>query len=97
MDADEELLVAIPRAGVIRQMRLRVEPATPEVLGSLRMRIVWDGKGPPSVDVPVGRFFGNMYGGYGKTLRSPAAVLERNSRSTRLRRASSTTRVSTRS
>jgi hypothetical protein len=74
---DEELLFKILGKGVIRQMRVQVDPATPETLGNLRMRIVWDGAASPSVDVPVGRFFGNMYGGYGKTLQSPAAVIDK--------------------
>ena len=74
---DEELLFKIPGKGVIRQMRVQVDPATPETLGNLRMRIVWDGAASPSVDAPVGRFFGNMYGGYGKTLQSLAAVIDK--------------------
>jgi hypothetical protein len=77
LPVDEELLFAIPRSGVIRQMRLSVDPATPEVLGNLRLKIVWDGATAPSVDVPVGRFFGNLYGGYGKTLKSIAAVVDK--------------------
>ncbi len=77
LPAGDELLFAIPRTGVIRQMRLAVDPPTPEVLGNLQLRIVWDGGKSPSVDVPAGRFFGNMYGGYGETLESPAAVVDR--------------------
>ncbi|MCC6126853.1 MAG: DUF2961 domain-containing protein [Pirellulales bacterium] len=77
LDADEELLFRIPGRGVIRQMRLQVDPATPDALGNLRMRIVWDGAKSPGVEVPVGFFFGNMYGGYGKILQSPAAVVDK--------------------
>lgn len=77
LPVDDELLFAIPRSGIIRQMRLSVDPATPEVLRNLQLKIVWDGATAPSVDVPVGRFFGNMYGGYGKTLKSVAAVVDK--------------------
>jgi hypothetical protein len=38
------------------------------------MQITWDGASAPSVDVPVGFFFGHAYGGYGQTLLSPGAV-----------------------
>ena len=63
--------------GVIRQLRIRVEPATPEVLGGLRMQIKWDGASQPSVDVPVGYFFGHTDCGHAKRLTSAAAVLGR--------------------
>ena len=56
-------------------MRIGIEPATPEVLGGSRMLIRWDGRAKPSVDVPVGHFFGHAYGGYGKQFTSRAAVL----------------------
>jgi hypothetical protein len=58
-------------------MRIRVEPATPDVLIGLWMRITWDGASQPSVDVPVGYFFGHAHGGHAKRLTSPAAVLGR--------------------
>ena len=64
-------------AGVIRQMRIRVEPATPEVLRGTRMRIRWDGAASPSVDVPIGHFFGHAYSGHGRWFTSKAAVLGR--------------------
>jgi hypothetical protein len=77
LEADEELSFRISGGGVIRQMRLQVEPATPEILGSLRMQIAWDAAPDPSVDAPVGYFFGHLYGGYGRTLSSPAAVVDK--------------------
>jgi hypothetical protein len=63
--------------GVIRQMRISVEPATPEVLRGTRMQIAWDGAAAASVDVPIGHFFGNAYSGYGNWFTSKAAVLGR--------------------
>ena len=70
-------VVRLDGCGVIRQMRVRVEPATPEALLGLRMQIAFDGQPWPSVDAPVGYFFGTAYGGGGKEAASPAAVLGR--------------------
>ena len=52
--------------GVIRQMRVTVEPSTPEALLGLRLQIAFDRAELPSVDVPVGYFFGNAYAEGGK-------------------------------
>ena len=71
--ANEELSFGIPGTGVIRQMRLEVDPATPETLGNLRMRIVWDGENTPSVDVPVGILFRK----YLRRLRQNLAIARR--------------------
>lgn len=51
--------VRIDGRGVIREIRISIEPAAPELLRNLRMRMTWDGAAFPSVDVPVGYFFGN--------------------------------------
>ena len=67
--------IDLPGAGVIRQMRISVEPATPEVLRGARMQINWDGAAKPSVDVPIGHFFGHAYSGHGRWFTSKAAVL----------------------
>lgn len=64
-------------AGVIRQLRIRVEPATPEVLRTTRLQITWDGAADPSVDVPIGHFFGHAYSGHARWFTSRAAVLGR--------------------
>ena len=58
-------------------MRISVEPATPEVLRGTRMQITWDGAAKPSVDVPIGHFFGHAYSGHGRWFTSKAAVLGR--------------------
>lgn len=52
-------LIKLGRCGVIREMRVSVRPNTPESLAGIRMRIYWDGAVAPSVDVPLGYFFGN--------------------------------------
>jgi hypothetical protein len=69
--------IEVDGCGVLRQMRLRVEPPTPEVLRGLRMQVFFDGAARPSVDAPVGDFFGTAFGEGGKKARSPAAVLGR--------------------
>ena len=58
-------------------MRIGMEPATPEVLRGTRMQIRWDKATEPSVDVPIGHFFGHAYSGHGKWFTSKAAVLGR--------------------
>ena len=68
LGAGESDEVKLAGAGVIRQLRLAVAPATRKSLLSLRMKLYWDGETTPSVDVPVGRFFG--HGDYGHDLRT---------------------------
>ena len=69
--------IGVEGCGVIRQMRIMVEPPTPKALVGLQMQIAFDRAELPSVDVPVGYFFGNAYSEGGRQLRSPAAVLGR--------------------
>jgi hypothetical protein len=69
--------IAVDGCGVIRQMRMTVEPPTPEALLGLRLQIAFDRAELPSVDVPAGCFFGNAYAEGGRTKNSPAAVLGR--------------------
>ncbi len=77
LEPGKSMDVDLPGSGAIRQMRIGMDPATPEVLRGTRMRIRWDGAAQPSVDVPMGHFFGHAYGGYGKRFASKAAVLGR--------------------
>jgi len=51
--------ITLKGTDIIREMRISVKPNTPEVLRGVRMRIYWDGADWPSVDVPLGYFFGN--------------------------------------
>jgi hypothetical protein len=69
--------IDLASAGVIRQLRIIVAPATPEVLRGTRMQIRWDGATDASVDVPIGHFFGHAYTGHGTWCTSKAAVLGR--------------------
>ena len=45
--------------GVIRQMRLTILPAKADILRNVRLQIFWDDAVEPSVDAPVGYFFGH--------------------------------------
>jgi hypothetical protein len=67
--------IRVEGCGVIRQMRVAVEPPTCEALLGLRLQIAFDGAKLPSVDVPAGYFFGNAYSEGGTKKNSPAAVL----------------------
>ncbi len=61
-------------AGVIRELRLAVEPARPEVLHGLRLTMSWDGA-KPSVDMPAGYFFGYADTGYAAAARFSTLML----------------------
>lgn len=56
--------IRLEGCGVIRQMRVGVTMASPEVLRGVRLQMRWDGAAEPSVDVPLGYFFGNADYGY---------------------------------
>jgi hypothetical protein len=73
----EEGTVRLEGCGVVRQIRLLVEPPTAAVLRGLRLTVFFDGAPWPSVDVPAGDFFGTAFGEGGKDAVSPAAVLGR--------------------
>lgn len=45
--------------GVIDALRIDISPNTPEALKDVRFRIYWNGMPFPSVDVPLGYFFGS--------------------------------------
>jgi Protein of unknown function (DUF2961) len=62
-------------SGVIREVRVAVQPATPEVLRGLRLTIRWDGGVQPSVDVPVGYFFGHVDSGHAGAARFSTLLL----------------------
>ena len=56
--------IVLKGCGVIRQMRFGMWPPTPELLRGVRLQISWDGAKQPSVDVPLGYFFGNADHGF---------------------------------
>jgi len=57
--------IRIPGCGIIREMRAKVWPRNARFVKNIRMQIFWDGSDQPSVDLPIGYFFGN--GDYGHT------------------------------
>jgi len=69
--------VQLAGCGVIRQMRVVVEPPEPEVLLGVRLQMAFDRAELPGVDVPLGCFFGNAYAEGGKEATSPGAVVGR--------------------
>ena len=62
--------IALNGVGTIRQIRVAINPATPDVLSGVRLQLCWDGAAFPSVEVPVGYFFGHAEFGHGKVLKS---------------------------
>lgn len=55
----KEAAYSLDGAGVIRALKISVLPNTPDALKEIRFRIYWNGMPFPSVDVPLGYFFGN--------------------------------------
>jgi len=66
VEPDGSATVRLKGRGIIREMRVSVKPATPEILRNLRLEIRWDAAQKPSVDVPVGYFFGHADCGHAK-------------------------------
>ncbi len=75
LPAGETARVQLPGCGIVRECRVAVEPAEPEVLRGLRMRLFWDGVAEPSVDVPVGYFFGHADHGCVPAVRFSSLLL----------------------
>ncbi len=71
----ESLEISLKNMGVIEQMRISAWPDIPEVLNELRLQMFWDGNDLPSVDLPLGYFFGHGQVGHNKELSSMAAVM----------------------
>ena len=61
--------------GVIRELRVAVEPATPEALRSVRLTMTWNGASRPSVDMPLGDFFGHRRSGHAEAARFSSLLL----------------------
>ncbi|MHC4798844.1 MAG: glycoside hydrolase family 172 protein, partial [Planctomycetota bacterium] len=51
--------IELTGCGIIKQMRVKVWPRSATLHKGIRMKIFWDGLDQPSVDVPLGYFFGN--------------------------------------
>jgi hypothetical protein len=78
LSPDATDMIVLPDCGVIREVRVVTEPATPEVLRGLRMQFLWDGAAGPSVDVPLGYFFGHGDSGHNLEAVSPGVLVPEN-------------------
>jgi len=47
----------VPTAGIVQRIWVTISDRSPAMLRSLRLRMYWDGKDKPAVDVPFGDFF----------------------------------------
>jgi len=66
--------IRLDGTGVIRQLRMAVEPSDSESLRALRIEMYWDDSQSPSVDVPVGYFFGHASTGHDAVHHSPGVM-----------------------
>jgi hypothetical protein len=63
LPAGESATVAdLTGSGLIRRLNVRMDGATDAELDSLRLRVFYDGESVPSIDAPVGWFFGAGHG-----------------------------------
>jgi len=58
---DSVVLLELEGPGVIRQLWITVASSDPHYLRRIALRMYWDGEENPSVDVPLGDFFGNGF------------------------------------
>jgi hypothetical protein len=61
---DSVVLLEVEGPGVVRQLWITVASPDPHYLRRISLRMYWEGEDNPSVDVPLGDFFGN---GFAKT------------------------------
>ena len=80
VEAGKAMSIDLPGTGIIRQMRVGIEPATPEVLRGTRMQIKWDQTAEPSVDVPIGHYFGHVDGSSGGNRQDPGVRSQESAR-----------------
>ncbi len=71
----QELQIRRSGVGVVRELSLMVQPATPEILRGLRLLMFWDDAAEPSVDLPAGYFFGNADSGHEPSARFSTLLL----------------------
>jgi hypothetical protein len=55
-------LLELSGAGAITGLKLDISPSTRSVLADCKLRMFWDNEAIPSVDVPLGHFFGSGVG-----------------------------------
>lgn len=58
---DSAVLLELEGPGVVRQLWITVASSDPHYLRRIALRMYWDGEKNPSVNVPLGDFFGNGF------------------------------------
>ena len=61
LPGDSALVLDVAGPGVVRRIRLALASDDPHYLRRLALRMYWDGEEDPSVNVPLGDFFGNGF------------------------------------
>ena len=61
LPGDSALLLDVAGPGVVRRIRLTLASDDPHYLRRLALRMYWDDEEDPSVNVPLGDFFGNGF------------------------------------
>ncbi|MBN2416085.1 DUF2961 domain-containing protein [bacterium] len=73
--AGETITIAeIPGAGIIRHIWVTISCADPMIRRNAVLRMYWDGETDPSVESPIGDFFGNGWGEKYNFITLPLAV-----------------------
>lgn len=62
MPGNQAVLLETEGPGIVRHIWLTIPPNHPEHLRNMILRIYWDGQETPSVEVPIGDFFGVAHG-----------------------------------
>jgi hypothetical protein len=58
---DSAILLELDGPGIIRRLWITVASRDPDYLRRIALKMYWDGEASPSVDVPLGDFFGNGF------------------------------------
>lgn len=61
LPGDSAIVLDVAGPGVVRRIRLILASSDPHYLRRIALRMYWDGEEDPSVDVPLGDFFGNGF------------------------------------
>jgi hypothetical protein len=67
-------LVDLRGAGIIHRIWFTVAPEAPDLLRQAVLRFYWDGKDQPSIQVPLGDFFGAGFGLYEHYISLPLSM-----------------------
>jgi hypothetical protein len=71
---EEHTIASIPGPGLITRLWMTALPLNPRLLRGLVLRFYWDGETHPSVESPLGDFFGAPFGRYVPYLSLPLGL-----------------------